>query len=100
MHGADFADYQEAYNKIKQKKEKIIPNSGLSEKTNIPILSQIEQIQDLTKKESQRKLGNIIMEVNGYNFYNCKCGVTIKVPPTIESNTVKCPRCGEINISK
>jgi heat shock protein HtpX len=70
----------------------------LSEKTNIPILSQIEEIQDLGKKESQRKLGNIVMGVNGYNFFNCKCGVTIKVPPTLKSDTVKCPRCGEIKV--
>ncbi len=54
----------------------------------------------LTKKEEQRKLGDIVMGVNGYNFFNCKCGVTIKVPPTLETNKIKCPRCGEVNIAK
>lgn len=53
---------------------------------------------NLAEKETQRKLGNIVMGVNGYNFYNCNCGVTIKVPPTLKSDTVKCPRCGEMNI--
>ena len=100
MHGADYADYQNSYNKIKHKTEKIIPNSGLREKIDLPIISQIEELKDLTKKESQRKLGNIVMGINGYNFYNCKCGVTIKVPPTLESSTIKCPRCGEIQLKE
>jgi heat shock protein HtpX len=100
MHGADFADYQSSYNETKHNTEKIIPKSGLENVENIPILSQIKDAVDLSKKEQQRILGNIVMGVNGYNFYNCKCGVTIKVPPTLESESVKCPRCGEVNITK
>lgn len=99
MHGADFADYQTVYNKIKNNSEKIIPASGLKTKVDIPILSQIKDVTNLGKKEEQRKLGDIVMNVNGYNFYNCKCGVTIKVPPTFKGNSVKCPRCGEVNIT-
>ncbi|MDX1700745.1 MAG: M48 family metalloprotease [Melioribacteraceae bacterium] len=100
MHGVDYADYQSSYNKIKQKTENIIPKSGLKENIDIPIISQIDELKDLTRKEKQRKLGNIVMGVNGYNFYNCNCGVTIKVPPTLESNTIKCPRCGEVQINE
>lgn len=100
MHGVDFADYQTSYSKTKGTNETIIPPSGLKTTKDIPILGDIIPTADLTQKETQRKLGNIVMGVNGYNFYNCKCGVTIKVPPTFEGNSVKCPRCGEINISK
>lgn len=100
MHGVDFADYQTAYNKTKNNSEKIIPPSGLKTEKDIPILGDMIPTPHLTKKEEQRKLGNIVMGVNGYNFYNCKCGVTIKVPPTFEGNSVKCPRCGEVNISE
>ncbi|MBK7107345.1 MAG: M48 family metalloprotease [Ignavibacteriae bacterium] len=99
MHGADFADYQTVYNKIKNNSEQIIPASGLKTKVDIPILSQIKNVTNIGKKEEQRKLGDIVMNVNGYNFYNCKCGVTIKVPPTFKGNSVKCPRCGEVNIT-
>ena len=100
MHGVDFADYQTSYSKTKGTNETIIPPSGLKTTKDIPILGDIIPTANLTQKETQRKLGNIVMGVNGYNFYNCKCGVTIKVPPTFEGNSVKCPRCGEINISK
>lgn len=98
VHGVDYADYQTSYNKIKNTSEKIIPKSGLDEKTIIPVLAGMKAAAELSQKEQQRKLGNIVMNVNGYNFYNCKCGVTIKVPPTFKGDSIKCPRCGEINI--
>ena len=100
MHGVGFADYQTAYNQIKHNSEKIIPPSGLKQAENTPIRQRIDPIANLTEKETQRKLGNIVMGVNGYNFYNCKCGVTIKVPPNLETSSIKCPRCGEVNITK
>jgi len=99
MHGVDFADYQTVYNKIKNNSEQIIPASGLKSKVDIPIVSQIKDVTNLGKKEEQRKLGDIVMNVNGYNFYNCKCGVTIKVPPTFTGSSIKCPRCGEVNLT-
>jgi heat shock protein HtpX len=98
MHGVDFADYQTVYNKVKNNSEKIIPASGLKNKVDIPIVAQIKDVTNLSKKEEQRKLGDLVMNVNGYNFYNCKCGVTIKVPPTFKGNSVMCPRCGEVNV--
>jgi heat shock protein HtpX len=100
MHGVDFADYQTVYNKVKNNSEQIIPPSGLKNKVDIPVISQIKDITNLSKKEEQRKLGDLVMNVNGYNFYNCKCGVTIKVPPTFKGDSVKCPRCGEVNVTK
>ncbi len=99
MHGVDYADYQTVYNKVKNNSEQLIPDSGLKAVQDIPIIGGMIPTPNLTKKEEQRKLGNIVMGVNGYNFYNCKCGVTIKVPPTFEGNSVKCPRCGEVNIA-
>lgn len=98
MHGADFADYQTVYNKVKNNSEQIIPPSGMKSVKDIPILGGMIPAPALTQKQEQRKLGDIVMGVNGYNFFNCKCGVTIKVPPTLETNKVKCPRCGEVNI--
>jgi len=100
MHGVDYSEYQTAYNKVKQSNEKIIPSSGLKTVKDIPILGGMIPATNLTKKEEKRKLGNIVMGVNGYNFYNCKCGVTIKVPPTFKGNKVTCPRCGEVNVKE
>ena len=100
MHGVDFADYQTVYNKVKNNSEQIIPPSGMKSVKDIPILGGMIPAPALTQKQEQRKLGDIVMGVNGYNFYNCKCGVTIKVPPTLESDSIKCPRCGEVNVKQ
>ena len=98
MHGVNFADYQNSYDKIKGGSESIIPASGLKLSENIPIRRELEPVQNLTEKETQRKLGDIAMNVNKYKFYNCSCGVTIKIPPTYKDDKIKCPRCGEVNI--
>lgn len=98
MHSANFADYQNSYNNIRGGSESIIPASGLKLSENMPIRSKVEPVQNLTKKETQRKLGDIVMNVNKYKFYNCSCGVAIKIPPTFEDDKIKCPRCGEVTI--
>ena len=96
-HGVNFIDYQDSYNKIKGSSETIIPASGLNLSEDIAIRGELESVQNLTKKETQRKLGDIVMNVNKYKFYNCNCGVTIKIPPIFTDDKVKCPRCGEVN---
>ncbi|PID60788.1 MAG: peptidase M28 [Ignavibacteriae bacterium] len=98
VHGVDYAEYQKSYNSFRKRKEKIIPDTELKKEKYIPILSEIKKTKKLTKKEEKRKLGNIVMNVNDYNFYNCKCGVTIKIPPEFKSNKITCPRCGKIKI--
>ena len=98
MHGANFADYQNSYNNIKVCSESIIPASGLKLSERIPIRSDFDPIHNLTQKETQRKLGDIVMNVNKYKFYTCNCGVIIKIPPTFKDDKIKCPRCGEVNI--
>ncbi|MCP5062531.1 MAG: M48 family metallopeptidase [Ignavibacteriae bacterium] len=94
MHGAAFADYQTSYNKIKNNNEKIIPPSGLENKIDIPILSQIDKLTSLGKKEEQRKLGDIVMSVNDYSFLNCSCGLKLKAPADFKGKEVSCPKCG------
>ena len=94
-HSADFAEYQNAFNKVKGKTSKIIPQSalkdvtplGLREATGIPLAG-------LTKKKSQRNVGDLIMKLNDYSFINCPCGVKIKIPPDYKKDKVYCPRCG------
>jgi len=95
MHGVSFADYQTSYSKIAKKKDTIIPKSELKKNINIPILSQIEKLTKLGKKEEQRKLGDIVMAVNDYSFLNCSCGLKLKAPADFKGKEVSCPKCGE-----
>jgi heat shock protein HtpX len=94
MSGASYVDYQKAYMEVKHKSEKLIPESELKKDTHIPILSEIEKLKSLGKKEEKRKLGDIVMKTNGYSFLNCDCGLKLKAPAEYKGKEVKCPRCG------
>ena len=94
MSGASYVDYQKAYTEVKHKSEKLIPESELKKDTHIPILSEIEKLKSLGKKEKKRKLGDIVMKTNGYSFLNCDCGLKLKAPAEYKGKEVKCPRCG------
>ena len=94
MSGASYIDYQKAYTEIKHKKEKLIPESELKKDTHIPIISEIEKLKSLSKKEEKRKLGDIVMKTNGYSFLNCDCGLKLKAPAEYKGKEVNCPRCG------
>ena len=92
---ADFNGYQQAFNKVKGKETHIIPNSELKKSAPINIREAMGiPVAGLTKKQSQRNVGDLIMKLNDYSFVNCPCGVKIKIPPDFKKKVVHCPRCG------
>jgi len=94
-HSADFAEYQNAFNKVKGKTSKIIPDSALKDLKPAGLRdAAIIPFAGLTKKGTKRNVGDMIMKLNDYSFINCLCGVKIKIPPDFKKNKVFCPRCG------
>lgn len=93
--GANYADYQSAFEKVKGKKESLIPPSVLSDTSKINIQTEgVMPLTSLNRKKTQRDMGNIMMKVNNYSFINCSCGLKIKVPPEFKKDVLFCPRCG------
>ncbi len=93
--GANYIDYQNAFNKIKKGKETLIPSSGLSDQTSVGLKDAI--IAPVTiglDKQTRRDTGDIMMKVNQYSFINCSCGLKIKIPPDYNKKEFFCPRCG------
>jgi len=91
----DFNAYQTAFNKVTGKETNIIPPAELKDSAPINIRGAMGiPAVGLTKKQTQRNVGNLIMELNDYSFINCKCGVKIKIPPDYKKKNVFCPRCG------
>ena len=95
--GAGYSDYQNAYMKVKHKTERLIPNSVLDTDEKIGIRTPYKGEEVIDKKNYRRTLGDLVMNVNGYSFVNCACGLKLKIPPTYKKPEVKCPRCGRIN---
>jgi heat shock protein HtpX len=93
--GANYIDYQNAFNKIKRVKESLIPSSGLADQTAIGLkeVAAISAPLGLDKK-TKRATGDIMMKVNHYSFINCSCGLKIKIPPDFNKKEFFCPRCG------
>jgi len=92
---ADFNAYQNAFNKVKGKDINLIPQAELKDSEPINIRGMIGlPLAGLTKKQTQRNVGNLIMKLNDYSFINCPCGVKIKIPPDYKKKIVICPRCG------
>jgi heat shock protein HtpX len=98
--GANFIDYQNAFDKIKRKASPILPPSALTNQEKVEIRKPGEVIPvDKTAKQNKRTLGDLMMTVNNYSFINCVCGMKIKVPAGFGTNKpqVTCPRCGHVS---
>jgi heat shock protein HtpX len=93
--GANYVDYQNAFNKIKRSNSQIIPSSGLTDQTQIGLKeASITPFALGLNKQTKRDTGDIMMKVNNYSFFNCSCGLKIKIPPDFKKKELFCPRCG------
>ena len=99
-HGVNYSDYQKAFSLVKKSSSVIIPSSGLSDNSAIPLRDAGEQFEEhLSAVEEKRKMGNIMMAVNNYSSLTCQCGMKIKIPPAFGTNKpeIICPKCGSVN---
>ncbi len=94
--GASLVDYQNAFNKIKGKKDAVIPDSGLKDATPVP-LRGAGAAAEKGAGAQKRELGDLMRAVNGFLFLTCACGLKIKVPPDFKKESIACPRCGREN---
>lgn len=94
QQGISYKDYQRVFEMIHGKKEKIIPDSALSETVPLmPIQKALTEEKEFNSVEAKRQTSDILMKMNKYQFINCSCGVRIKVPPDYNKQLVVCPRC-------
>jgi heat shock protein HtpX len=93
--GANYVDYETAFDKIKRGKEHLIPSSGLNDQTKIGLkdVAVTSAVLGLNK-QTKRDAGDIMMKVNNYAFINCECGLKIKIPPDFNKKEFSCPKCG------
>ena len=96
--GADYSNYQVAFNQVKGKQSPLIPHSGLAENLKLSLRgseTDLEAKADLLNKK--REVGDLMMKLNEYKFIDCTCGLKIKVPPQFKSDSISCPKCGRIH---
>jgi heat shock protein HtpX len=97
--GANYVDYQNAFNKVKRGTVSIIPSSGLGDQTTVGLKEAAFTPLALgLDKQTKRDTGDVMMKVNNYSFINCSCGLKIKIPPDYKKTELFCPRCGTKHI--
>jgi len=93
--GANYVDYQNAFNKVKNGEVSLIPSSGLADQTSVSLKeAAVAPVLLGLDKQTKRDIGDIMMKVNNYSFINCSCGLKIKIPPDFNKKEFFCPRCG------
>jgi predicted RNA-binding Zn-ribbon protein involved in translation (DUF1610 family) len=95
MHGAGYADYQQAYAAAQGRTAPLIPPSALKDKERVAIREpSVKKEERPDKKKDARAIGDLIRATNRYMFLACVCGLKIKVPPDFDKEELTCPRCG------
>jgi heat shock protein HtpX len=93
--GANYVDYQNAFNKVKNGEVSLIPSSGLADQTTVGLKeAAVTPVALGLDKQTKRDTGDIMMKVNNYSFIDCSCGLKIKIPPDFKKKELFCPRCG------
>ena len=95
--GANFLNYQTAFNTIKGKNTNLIPGSGLSDNEKIEIRKPGSDVKSKNATEQKRTLGDLMMTLNNFIFLTCACGLKLKIPPHYHKSSIICPRCGRTN---
>lgn len=98
QQGANFKNYQQAFEMVKGKKSDLIPPSALNDPASIGILQPLVTQQTFEEmKSAKREVGDVLMKLNDFKFVNCTCGLKIKIPPAFKQNSFKCPKCGRVH---
>jgi len=94
--GANYIDYQNAFNKVKKGEVSLIPSSGLADQTSVSLKeAAVAPVLLSLDKQTKRDTGDIMMKVNNYSFIDCSCGLKIKIPPDFKKTELFCIRCGK-----
>lgn len=96
--GAAYLHYQNAFEKVKGKKQHLVPKSALSSQEQVELRKAgISETAPAQQKSTRRELGDIMRAANGFLFLTCACGLKLKIPPDFKKDHIKCPRCGRDN---
>lgn len=96
--GANYVNYQSAFNKVKGKEVNLLPGSAVADASQLNLVAPAALPGKVKKKKRQREMGDIMMKVNKYSFINCSCGLKLKIPPEYGKDSLFCPRCGKKHV--
>jgi heat shock protein HtpX len=99
MSGASLADYERAYEKAKG--NKMVPASALAANEAVGLRSatptaEAGEVQETVDRK--RETSDLMWRINKYRTLTCEnCGTLLRLPPSYDQPSVRCPHCGHIN---
>ncbi len=93
-HGASYKDYSEAFTQVTQSKN-VVPVAALKDEEISLRQGSTEPTPEQKSRKQRHQIGDIMRKVNGFSFLACPCGLSLKVPPNFQGDTVQCPRCNK-----
>ncbi|MEJ2633824.1 MAG: M48 family metallopeptidase [Calditrichia bacterium] len=85
--------YEEAYEKVHNNKG-VIDSVSLGAAKEQGIRNPSATPADHDPRKGLRQAKDILHKTAGYGLINCACGLTMKIPPNFNRQSVTCPRCG------
>ena len=99
MGGASYLDYEKAYEKTRG--SKIVPDSALKDSSGVTVRAalagtQAGDVQD--QVDRKRETSDLMWRMNDYKTLDCEnCGTRLRLPPSYNQPSIRCPHCGHIN---
>ena len=99
MSGASYADYEKSYKEVKG--SKVIPPSALADAASVDVRqaspgAQAGEVQD--RIDRTRETSDLMWRMSNYKSIICdNCGALLRLPPSYNQPSVRCPHCGRIN---
>jgi heat shock protein HtpX len=98
MAGASFADYAQAYRKVRETGKVLIPAAAVTAAGTVALRApQPEAPEKLEEVQQARETSNLMWNLNDYKTITCKCGTKLRLPPHFKFSPVRCPHCGRMN---
>jgi heat shock protein HtpX len=99
MAGAGYTDYEKSYQQVT--KSSVVPASALAMEPSVSLRqatanTQAGEVQE--KIDRTRQTSDLMWRINNYKNITCEnCGTRLRLPPSYDEPTVRCPHCGHIN---
>jgi heat shock protein HtpX len=100
MSGASYLDYEKSYEQV-NKGSHVVPASALAGESTVPVRevsahAQAGEVQE--QIDSTRQTSDLMWRMNNYKTITCEnCGTRLRLPPSYNQSSVRCPHCGHVN---
>ena len=100
---ASYTAYNQAYQNIKGKGGAggIINPQTASLVGSVPIrpaAADNSPVEPMSERiERTREVSDMMLKMDNYRMIDCQCGARLKVPPALQGQIVRCPRCGTLH---